>query len=291
MALWGKIDNEASKPKYLSDELRNDQDVSDKDATVGVDTVEAVAAANRAKGIKTPGWTEYRTYTDAQGNTRHKAEVLVAFASNFASGDNDTLAPEITITSQPTNVTVFSGASATFNVTASRTGTGSLTYQWQIQQNGAGAWTNVAGATSASYTATSTTVAAGAGASNTDKFRVVVSLVGAESVTSNAATLTVNPAVISINVQPENATAVEGGTATFSSTAAVTGGATLSYQWQKSDDGVTWNDVVGATSASYTTGNLTVADDDGDEYRVVVMATKEATSVPSDAVTLTVNPV
>jgi hypothetical protein len=287
MALWSKVDNEAGKPKYLSDTLRNEQTVSDKDATAGVDVAEATAAVNRAKGIKTPGWTEYRTYTDAQGNTRHKAEVLVAFAGDFTSGDNDTLAPEITITGQPSNTTVISGATGSFSVTATRTGTGTLTYQWQKQESGAGAWSNVSGATSSTYTTGALTVAA----DNTDKYRVIVSLVNAESVTSNAVTLTVNPAVINISAQPQNATAAEGETATFSVTAAADGGATVAYQWQVSTDtGETWSNVTGATSASYTTDTL-VAGDDGKQYRVAVSADKEAVTVNSAAVTLTVTSV
>jgi hypothetical protein len=44
MALWGKTDNEASKPKFLSDTLRNDQTISDKDSTLGVDRSEAAEA-------------------------------------------------------------------------------------------------------------------------------------------------------------------------------------------------------------------------------------------------------
>lgn len=285
MALWSKVDNEAGKPKYLSDTLVNSQSVSDKDATLGVDRVEAQAAANRAKGLKTPGWTMYRTYTDAQGNTRNKSEVLVAMADTL-TGDNDTLAPEITISGQPANATVFSGATATFSVTATRTGTGSLTYQWQKQESGAGAWSAINGATSASYTTGALTVAA----DNTDKYRVVVSLAGAESVTSNAATLTVNPAVITISAQPTAQSVTEPATATFSVTATATGSATLSYQWEKSDDsGSTWSPVGGATSASYTTGATTVGDDNGDQYRVVVSANKEANSVTSDAVALTVS--
>ena len=284
MALWSKVDNEAGKPKFLSDTLRNDQSVSDKDATLGVDRAEAAVAANRAKGLKTPGWVEYRTYTDAQGNTRHKADVLVAFAGDFTSGDNDTLAPEITITEQPSGATVFSGATATFTVTATRTGTGSLGYQWQKQEDGAGAWSDVSGATSASYTTDALTVAS----DNTDKYRVVVSLAGAESVTSDAVTLTVNPAVITIDTQPSDTSAIEGETESFTVSASATGSATLAYQWQKSDDaGATWNDV-GTDSSSYITGILTVADDNNDQYRVVVSADKEAAPVTSSAATLTV---
>lgn len=188
MALWSKTDANASKPKYLSDNLRNDQSVSDLDNVVGIDVTEAKVAANIAKGITTPGWVDYKTYTDSQGNTRNKVEVLVAMSS--LTGDNDTIAPEITITVQPANGSAVEGETESFSVTATRTGTGSLTYQWQKQEGGAGAWANIVGATSASYTTGALTVAD----DNGDKYRVVVSLTGAESVTSSAATLTVTSA-------------------------------------------------------------------------------------------------
>lgn len=70
------------------------------DQTFGVDATEAAVASNKAKGINTSGWVRYKTYTDAQGNTRHKAEVLVAggsmtSGSNYAVG-GDAPAPEDT---------------------------------------------------------------------------------------------------------------------------------------------------------------------------------------------------
>lgn len=55
----------------------------------GVDTTEAAVVANRAKGINTPGWVKYTTYTDAQSNTRHKAEVLVAMSSITGDAADD----------------------------------------------------------------------------------------------------------------------------------------------------------------------------------------------------------
>jgi hypothetical protein len=192
MALWNNTDADASKPKYLSDTLRNGQSVSDFDGVLGIDVTEAQAAANIAKGLNTPGWVAYTTYTDAQGNTRNKSEVLVAMKS--LTGDNDTLAPEITIGTQPTNQSATAPATATFSVVASRTGTGTLTYQWQIQQEGTGSWANVTtgtGGTSASYTTGATATGDGAGATDGDKYRVIVSLTGAQSVTSTAVTLTV----------------------------------------------------------------------------------------------------
>lgn len=160
-----------------------------------VDKTEAMSPANKAKGITGAGWWQYRTYTDANSNTRHKAECLVALTVDVAtSGDaEDTVVvdPVISISAQPGNASVTAPAPATFSVTASVTTGMPLTYQWQIQQEGAGSWANVSGATSASYTTGATATGDGAGATDGDKYRVVISSEGAADVTSNAATLTV----------------------------------------------------------------------------------------------------
>jgi hypothetical protein len=94
MSLWTMTDADAGKPKYLSDTLRNGQSISDKDSTMGISAVESVAAGASAAGLTTPGWVNYRTYTDANGNTRHKSEVLVA-AGTIGSDDNTTIIDDI----------------------------------------------------------------------------------------------------------------------------------------------------------------------------------------------------
>jgi hypothetical protein len=91
-------DEEAGKPKYLSDTLRNDQTVSDKDATIGIDATEAAASGSIAKGLGTPGWVRYTTYTDSNGNTRHKSEVLVA-AGSMATDGTTTLVDDLNVSS------------------------------------------------------------------------------------------------------------------------------------------------------------------------------------------------
>jgi hypothetical protein len=98
--------------------------------------------------------------------------------------------PAITIGTQPSNASVTDAQTATFSVSATVTYGATLTYQWQKQESGAGAWSNISGATSSSYTTGSITVAA----DNTDAYRVVVSATGATSVTSNSVTLTVTAA-------------------------------------------------------------------------------------------------
>ena len=200
------------------------------------------------------------------------ASVMVSGCAGVASGANTTnssppgLAPAIT--TQPTNQTVMPGQTATFTVAAS--GTAPLSYQWQ--KNGA----NIAGATSPSYTTPAATTA-----DSGSTFVVVVSN-SAGTATSNAATLTVNPAPVApaITTQPTNQTVMPGQTATF--TVAASGTAPLSYQWQKNGA-----NIAGATSPSYTTPAATTADS-GSTFVVVV--SNSAGTATSSAATLTVNP-
>ena len=166
-----------------------------------VDQTEAQKTSNKAKGIHGGGWYLYSTYTDANSNTRHKAELLAELqVIPSVSGDaEDTIAADVVITigTQPQNASVTAPAPATFTVVATAsaaTPTAILGYQWQIQQEGAGAWSNISGATSASYTTGATATGDGAGATDGDKYRCVITvtnLADVQSVTSNAATLTV----------------------------------------------------------------------------------------------------
>jgi hypothetical protein len=109
----------------------------------------------------------------------------------------------VAITSQPTNQTASSGA-ATFSVTASLTPSGgTLTYQWERSDDGGATFAAVSGATSATLALTGLTNAS----DDNDRYRVVVSAVGAESVTSNAATLTVassSPPLSLAGTRPSN---------------------------------------------------------------------------------------
>jgi hypothetical protein len=91
----------------------------------------------------------------------------------------------ITITQQPTNVTVVAGASATFSVSATITGEppSSLIYQWQKNQ------TNIFNATNASYTTPPLLLG------DTSQYRCVVGTAdGVASTTSAAAQAYVVPA-------------------------------------------------------------------------------------------------
>jgi hypothetical protein len=80
MALWGKTDALASVPTWLEDDANNTNASNDRDNAVFIDTTEAGVAANRAKGLKTPGWN---LYSNAGG--RHRSECLVAM--KVSAGD------------------------------------------------------------------------------------------------------------------------------------------------------------------------------------------------------------
>src|SRR2546426_12523466 len=101
--------------------------------------------------------------------------ILTGCSGLKGSQSINSAAPSITL--QPANQSVTAGQTATFTVAA--TGTAPLRYQWQ--KNGL-----PIGANSPSYTTPATTIA-----DNGAQFTVVVSN-SAGSVTSNAATLTVN---------------------------------------------------------------------------------------------------
>ncbi len=172
------------------------------------------------------------------------------------------LGPPPVITVQPSSQTVLYQGTATFSVTANGGGT-TMTYQWL--KNGA----NITGATSSSYTI--------ANAQTTDQGSYSVVIVnGGGQVTSSSATLTVNvpPTIIT---QPQNQTATQGQSATFSVVASGTG--PLGYQWYFNGTALS-----GATSSALTLSN--VQTNNAGSYTVVV--SNVAGSVTSAAATLTV---
>lgn len=99
-----------------------------------VDAQEAQTTANKAKGLTGAGWWTYRTYTDAQSATRHKAECLIAMAVGYdTAGDaEDTVTVDLAITigTQPASVAIVSPDDLTLTVVATVNSATELTYQW-----------------------------------------------------------------------------------------------------------------------------------------------------------------
>ena len=114
------------------------------------------------------------------------------------------------------------------------------------------------------------------------QYQVIVSGACTPPVTSNAVTLTVNTAP-AVTTPPADVTVCDGQNATFTVTATGTG---LTYQWQE-DSGGGFNNISGATSASYTRTPATAAMN-GNQFRVVITGLCP-TPVTTTAATLTVN--
>ena len=228
----------------------------------------------------------------------------------------------INITSQPTNTTGAVGGTSSFGVaaTTSDNDAGDITYQWQVSITNGASWSDVSegtGGTTTTYTTPTLTTAY-----DEYQYRCLLSCAGATTTPSNAATLQVETVTVVVSSQPSDATVDESQTATFTTLGGVTmapvggnaasssfevdqfttpsgggGGAEgmsshtpgVTYQWEKSDDGGgAWSPIGGATSASYTTGLTTYADDHNDQYRCVISAVGAASPATTNAVTLTV---
>jgi len=228
--------------------------------------------------------TAATTYADDhQDLYRCKLDAIGASSSAYTNEVALTVQRTFSITSQPSNPTANEGATATFSISTSSS-SGVPTYQWERSDDNGSNYAPVGGATSASYT-TPTLVHAD---DDDDRYRCVVSLVGsAADITSDHGLLTVLR-VISISQQPVDTAVIEGQTATFSITAAITSDI-IAYQWQISVDGAqNWSNINGANSSSYTTPVTIFPVNPSEQFRCV-LSNAEATTVTSNAVTLTVN--
>ena len=149
MSLYGKDDSNANKAKAG----RGIAPSSQAKQTIFIDDTEAALAENKARGLNAPGWWSYYTYTDCEGNTRHKAEMLVTIAdpeanSSETQSDDSVAADEavlITINTQPATQAVAVGDPLALSVDAVSTPPGdasAMQYQWQ-KLSAAGRWANI----------------------------------------------------------------------------------------------------------------------------------------------------
>lgn len=170
----------------------------------------------------------------------------------------DAIKPPV-ITQQPTNQTVNEGGTLNLSVIA----TNATGYQWKKDGE------DITSATSATYTKQSVVP------SDAGSYTCVVSGEAGTSVTSDAATVTVNALPV-ITQQPSSQTINEGGNISLEVTAT---GAT-GYQWKK--DG---SDIPSATEATYSKSGALPAD--AGSYTCVV--TGAGGAVESNAAVVTVN--
>ena len=147
-----------------------------------------------------------------------------------------------TVNTQPASISECAGNNVTFDVTA--TGTGTLSYQWQL--NGS----DITGATGSSY------MISGIAAGDAGNYTCVI-IDACGFVTSNAASLTLNPPT-AISTQPVSLTANEGDNVQFT---VVASGSNLTYQWKKDGTNLSnGGNVSGVTTNALTITSVTTAD-------------------------------
>jgi len=153
-----------------------------------VDTNEMAAAnTGRAKPAHS-GWVLRREGTGLRAG-RVTYETLVATGSIATDGSDDTQFPDyrITITSNPSSNTLNVAQNITFTVAATSVPTGAtLRYFWQLNNGG---WANVGNTAGRYFNNTSPTFTANNQTANGNVFRVLITTVGGNTVTSSNATI------------------------------------------------------------------------------------------------------
>lgn len=215
--------------------------------------------------------------------------LLLASAMNTMaapiSGTDDEDFRVVTFSLHPAPRTVCDGSATSFTVTAS--GTGALTYQWQVSTNGGGAWNPVSnGSTYANVGTATLSILVATSSMHNFQYRC--------QVTDNSGSLNSNPAQLTIIAPPTVKTG-------FGSESICNNGggsisaqifADLTYQWQVSNDGTTWNNLTDVTPYSGTASGLLVISNgtslDGNLYRYVATNTVTGCQATSDHDTLKV---
>ena len=283
MSLYGKDDSNANKTKAGIGVAASSQ----AKTIVFIDDTEAQLAENKARGVGSPGWYSFFTYTDMHGNTRYKSEQLVSITDPEANASetqsDDTIGADITSVITPGTVadaTTFApaGAVAVFSdnggADGSRTaGTYTVT---NAAGNSSGTGADFTVVVAANGTPTITLVSGGTGYVDSETITIADASLGGGGGAAVVLTVTV--------------AATAAATFTLSGASSTGAGASLTYQWQRAEPGSSnFKDLSGKTSVN--TGSLTglsTAADNGAKYRCVVNNSIGGVTKISTAGTLTV---
>ena len=207
---------------------------------------------------------------------------LVVVSSACSAGGINSLGAELSvlsaanITQQPVNQTGCENSTVGF----SANGTGNnASFQWQVSTDGGNTFTDLPGETNATLSLNITS------SMNNNKYRLVVTSVGCNVATSNAATLSVSlPAAIT--TQPAN---VSGCTGSDVNIAVAATGTAISYQWQVSTNGgTTFTNIPGATASTLSLTGISETIINNNQYQVIITAST-CGSITSNPSTVIVN--
>jgi Regulator of chromosome condensation (RCC1) repeat len=217
--------------------------------------------------------------TLAMDGARYRVVVLGAggsvISSEFAVTVGESLAAP-TITTQPSDVSVTVGQSATLTVVANAT---TPRFAWQVSVDGGTNWAAISSATTDTLQLPNLALA-----DNSKRYRVIVSN-PAGVVTSAAALLTVTEKVVApaIATQPDGRSANPGQDVSFTVGAV---GSNLAYQWQSRDKGgASWAPVAGGNGATLDVKQVSLGDN-GKAFKVIVSNSEG--SLPSNEALLSV---
>ena len=239
-------------------------------------TLTSTTAASGGSGTTTYNWqqsTNGTTWTNATGtrtNATYSPGTLSATTHYRRQAENScgtvesntvivTVALPLVAGSIGNAQTLCSGntAATLSSTTAASGGTGIITYRWQSSPNGS-TWTDITGTAGANATyspgVVATTTHYRRNATGTDCNG------SSNTVNSNTVVITVAEN-ISAGAIGSNQSICSGNTAaTLTSTTNASGGTgTLTYRWQSSTNGTSWNDITGTAgaNATYSPGTLT----------------------------------
>ena len=227
------------------------------------------------------------TWQDVAGETGATYLVTLSNPGTFEFRLEVTQDAGCSATSSPISITVVADpvvsiaaddievcASGTAQLSATVTGgTGTTTYQWQIDNSGT--WDDIPGATSANYNSAPLGV-------GSYTYRVVIGQDSGCDVISSPVTVDVVPAPV-VSVSANDQDICDGGSVLL--TADVTGGTgTTLYQWQFNDPIDGWEDIPGEVASTYNTSALPIG---SYQYRVNI-SQDDGCDVTSATITINV---
>ncbi|OQP63461.1 hypothetical protein A3860_24265 [Niastella vici] len=205
--------------------------------------------------------------------TYYRRRVICNTQTAYTNVATITVYPLLTVGSiSPASQTInYNSSAATLSITSVSGGNGSYYYQWQISTDNSN-FSDISGANLATYSP--------GGLTATRYYRVSVLSYGVTKYSSSSI-ISVYPQLLSGSITPSSQTINYNSSAAALSISSASGGnGSYTYQWQISTDNNSFSNIGGATSTTYSPGNLTATR----YYRVVVNSNGATANSPVSTV-------
>ncbi|MCR9287753.1 MAG: hypothetical protein NXI23_10245 [Bacteroidetes bacterium] len=179
----------------------------------------------------------------AVANTANCEDLASPPAAVFVEGP-------ISITDEPDDIIVCADGTANFNILTENLGLGSIQYQWQ-ENDGSTGWVNLSDGSDYSGTSTGNLSVTNLIPKDGYQYQVIIQTTYCSSVTSTAATMTVE-GPMTWDDQPDDVIQCSAEGTSFTVGASIANSGSITYQWQYSTDGITWMDLSDAGVYSNT---------------------------------------